>query len=189
MAPPAFAARVHCRASRLDGAKIAGSSRPSPHSRSVNVLTPKCRKSASSSRCHASCDADGRGRASVTAFGRCGRAHPTMEEIVTPTNERRFMTRDPWLLTYAADAPRLESPGITNKCAGAGIFAIFTMRAVDRFPSDGRMDQRHDPDATRSLLSPQRLPGRRPQLLWQTSRQDPAQSESFELTRRRVIPD
>src|SRR5436305_15002688 len=41
---------------------MAGSSLPSPHSLSVKVLTPKWRNKASSSRCHASCAGDGRGR-------------------------------------------------------------------------------------------------------------------------------
>src|SRR5438067_636212 len=41
---------------------MAGSSRPSPHSRSEKVLTPKCRNIASSSRCHSSCASEGRGR-------------------------------------------------------------------------------------------------------------------------------
>ena len=59
--PPAFAARAHCRASSFAGAKIDGLSLPSPHSRSVKVLTPKCRNSASSSRCHSSCDGGGNG--------------------------------------------------------------------------------------------------------------------------------
>src|SRR5205823_6743800 len=67
-APASRAARAHWRASNAVGLNRAGSSRPSPHSRSVKVLTPKWRNSATSSRCQESCAGDGRGR-SCSALG------------------------------------------------------------------------------------------------------------------------
>ena len=60
------------RVSSREDAKIEGDSLPSPHSRSVKVFTPKWMNIASSSRCHASCAALGRGRAAWNHAGDTG---------------------------------------------------------------------------------------------------------------------
>src|ERR1700748_3764857 len=91
-APATFAVRVHCLASSADGLKIDGDSVPSPHSRSVNVFTPKWRNSASSSRCHASCDADGRGRDELSPRDMLfGSVQAAADAAITWRNERRLM--------------------------------------------------------------------------------------------------
>src|SRR6185312_3089086 len=61
--PADRADRAHWRASSADGSNSDGLSSPVPHSRSVNVLTPKCRKRARSRRSYRSCAGVGRGRA------------------------------------------------------------------------------------------------------------------------------
>src|SRR6185312_1175264 len=80
----------HWRASRPAGLKMAGSSRPSPHSRSVNVLTPKWMNRASSSRCHPSWDGEGRGGAPRICVGP-GRRLPANADVEAAVNSRRFI--------------------------------------------------------------------------------------------------
>src|SRR5687768_17534279 len=87
--PAARAERAHCRAASTLGAKIAGPSVPSPGPRSVKVLTPKCRNSASSARCQAGWEGDG------TGTGACGRRHGITPAAAPGTKLRLCMLVTP----------------------------------------------------------------------------------------------
>ncbi len=125
--PASRAVRAHWRASSRDGAKIAGSSVPSPHSRSVNVLTPKWRNIASSSRCHASWDGVGTGRRGP------GDSGSRQQRIGRFTASRRQRRPRPWSETRGDRCPcrdpatRSTSRMLVIICS-AFVFAGFSSR-------------------------------------------------------------
>src|SRR5262249_2757235 len=93
-------ALAHDRASSDEGLKIEGFSVPSPHSLSVNVFTPKCRNSATSSCCHSSCDVDGIGREAVMLVENSD--HGARLAATTPATAARNLRRDArglWLMS------------------------------------------------------------------------------------------
>src|SRR5439155_19193160 len=106
------AARAHWRASSPAGLKTAGSSRPSPHSRSVKVLTPKWRNSASSSRCQASWAGEGRGRVGGRGASQAaGRAKLPASAQAAAVKSRREILMWAYLRRVgAAGRQRLRSP-------------------------------------------------------------------------------
>ena len=116
--PASRATRAHCRGSKRSGRKMAGSSVPSPHSRSVKVFTPKWRKSASSSCCQRSWEGDGRGRAWRDGSRSPGRARPTP----VPSPAQRLQPRPPGNGPPAASPPRRAADAVRKvRRSGAGV--------------------------------------------------------------------